>query len=111
MRKFIVWAGMGLFLAVVLVWTPMTANAADGKKIYTAKCLPCHGDKGDGKGPMAVIFSPPPGNFGDPKFWEGNVDEKINTSVTKGKGKMVPIDMEPDDIKAVSAYIKSSFKK
>ncbi len=111
MRKFVAWAMAGLLLSVMFAGTQGAANAADGKQVYTDKCLPCHGEKGDGKGPMAITFSPPPGNFCDPKFWEGNVDKKISDSVVQGKGQMIPVDLKPDEIKAVTEYIKSSCKR
>jgi len=37
------------------------ANA--GKAVYELKCLGCHGQKGDGKGPAAELLSPPPRDF------------------------------------------------
>jgi mono/diheme cytochrome c family protein len=113
MRKIVVWVLAGLLLGVVLVGTQSPTRAADdqGKTIYTDKCLPCHGEKGDAKGPMAVCYSPPPGSFIDAKFWQGNVDQKIADSMTKGKGQMIPVDLKPEEIKAVTEYIKKAFKK
>ena len=37
------------------------ANAA--KALYELKCMGCHGQKGDGKGPAAELLSPPPRDF------------------------------------------------
>ena len=37
------------------------ANAA--KALYELKCVGCHGQKGDGKGPAAELLSPPPRDF------------------------------------------------
>ncbi len=37
------------------------ANA--GKAVYERKCLLCHGDKGDGKGPAAELLLPKPRDF------------------------------------------------
>ncbi len=111
MRKLVTWAMAGLLLVVICGGSQGTAKGADPKQVYTDKCLPCHGEKGDGKGPMAITFSPPPGNFCDPKFWQGDVDKKISDSVTKGKGQMIPVNLKPDEIKAVTEYIKSSCKK
>jgi mono/diheme cytochrome c family protein len=101
----------GFFLGVVLIGVSSAAWAADGQKVYVDKCLPCHGEKGDGKGPMAVTFSPSPGSFSDAKFWQGDADKKIADSITKGKNQMVPVDLKPDEIKAVTEYMKKTFKK
>ena len=67
--------------------------------------------KGKGKGPLASTFDPKPGNFCHPEFWQGDVDKKITDAVTKGKNQMIPVNLKPDEIKAVIGYIKSSCKK
>lgn len=111
MRKPVLWAMAGVFLGVALFGFPHGAWAQDGKKIYEDKCEPCHGEKGDGKGAMCANFHPGPGNFSDPKFWQGDVNKKISDSVTKGKNQMIPMDLKPGEIKAVTEYITKSFKK
>lgn len=111
MQKLALWVMAGLFLGVVLLGIPGGAWTQDGKAIYTDKCMPCHGEKGDGKGPMSSTFDPKPGNFCDPKFWQGDVNKKITDSVTKGKNQMIPVDLKPDAIKAVIGYITSSCKR
>ncbi len=47
---------------------PEQKNLAAGERLYLGGrgefgCAECHGRKGDGKGPMATQFSPPPRNF------------------------------------------------
>jgi len=113
MRKSLVWVAVGLLLGVALLGTPSVSQAQSdqGKKIFTDKCAPCHGEKGDAKGPMSSIFDPKPGNFNDPKFWQGDVNKKITDSITKGKNQMVPVDLKADEIKAVIDYITHTFKK
>lgn len=111
MRKMVLWAMAGLFPAVVLLGAPGGVWAQEGKKIYEEKCLSCHGEKGDGKGFLASTFDPKPGKFTDPKFWEGDVNQKITDSITKGKNQMVPVDLKPGEIKAVIQYMTKTFKK
>ena len=111
MRKIIIWAMAGLFLGVGLFGAPSGTRAQDGKAIYTDKCMPCHGEKGDGKGPMASTFDPKPGNFCDANFCQGDVSKKIADSITNGKNQMVPVNLKPDEIKAVTEYIKKTFIK
>ncbi len=96
--------------AVMLIWAGPAAAGEDGQKLFSVKCAACHGEKGDGKGPLSKNFDPKPASFCDPKFRQGDVDKKISDSVTKGKGQMLPAKMNPDEIKAVSEYIKSSCK-
>jgi mono/diheme cytochrome c family protein len=112
-EKYFAWAAAGLLLGVALLGAPSVSQAQSdqGKKIFTDKCLPCHGEKGDGKGPMSSIFDPKPGSFSDPKFWQGDVNKKITESVTKGENQMVPVNLKPDEIKAVIDYMTQTFKK
>jgi len=37
-----------------------------GKKLYEQNCVPCHGQKGDGKGAAGVALKPPPRDFNIP---------------------------------------------
>ncbi len=113
MKKLFVWAAAGLLLGAALLGAPSASRAQSdqGKKIFTDKCLPCHGEKGDGKGPMASCFSPGPGNFLDSKFWQGDVSNKVTESIIKGKGGMIPVDLKADEIKAVIDYMTHTFKK
>jgi mono/diheme cytochrome c family protein len=111
MRKLVLWIMAGVFLGAALLVAPPGAWAQDGKKIYEDKCEPCHGEKGDGKGAMCTNFKPPPGNFTDPKFWQGDPKKMISDSITKGKNQMIPVDLKPAEIKAVTEYITKTFKK
>jgi mono/diheme cytochrome c family protein len=58
-----------------------------GKKIFEQTCAPCHGSKGDGKGPAGAMLKPPPTDFQKPlKEWpntKGNL-EKIFEVISKG---------------------------
>jgi cbb3-type cytochrome oxidase cytochrome c subunit len=40
-------------------------NLTRGKEVFLARCVGCHGPKGDGKGPAATFMSPPPADFTD----------------------------------------------
>lgn len=111
MQKMILWSLAGLFLLMATFGGLSVVWAQSGKAIYTDKCAPCHGEKGDGKGPMAKTFEHKPGNFNDPKFWQGDANKKISDSITKGKDQMEPVDLKPDEIKAVADYMNKTFKK
>lgn len=58
-----------------------TVSAAvlnDGHVAYLQYCRACHGDKGDGRGPAAESFRPPPRNFTQGEFKFGWVlDQKL----------------------------------
>jgi DMSO reductase family type II enzyme heme b subunit len=59
--------GWALALALALVALPAVVAAQGdvnaGKIVYERKCLLCHGEKGDGKGPGADLLDPPPRDF------------------------------------------------
>ncbi|MEA2396682.1 MAG: cytochrome c oxidase cbb3-type subunit, partial [Thermoleophilaceae bacterium] len=38
-------------------------NLLRGKEVFLQRCVGCHGEKGDGKGPAAKFLSPPPADF------------------------------------------------
>jgi mono/diheme cytochrome c family protein len=100
------------FLALILVFTrdSSAARAANGKAIYDRTCLPCHGATGRGDGKGAALFQPKPQNFTDPAFWQGNVDQKIYRNVMGFGKKMGKMDLDPDEITTVTAYITQQFK-
>jgi high-affinity iron transporter len=60
---------------------------AQGKKLYEQNCAPCHGAKGDGKGPAGVALKPPPRTFNLPlRQWtysKGDL-KKVFEVITKG---------------------------
>jgi mono/diheme cytochrome c family protein len=60
---------------------------AQGKRVYEQNCSPCHGTKGDGKGPAGVVLKPPPNDFNNPlKEWPKTKGDpnKIFEVITKG---------------------------
>ena len=73
-------------LAIFAVFaTAATVAAQDvnaGKAVYERKCLLCHGEKGDGKGPAAELLLPKPRDFTKGLY-------KIRTTATK-----VPTDQD-----------------
>ncbi len=58
-----------------------------GKEIYEKKCAPCHGIKGDGKGPNSAGLNPKPANFRDP-HGERMTDGEHFWKITTGRGAM-----------------------
>jgi len=73
-----IWA---LLIALIVVAAPTAAwaqagDAGAGKAVYERKCLLCHGEKGDGKGPAAELLDPRPRDFTSGVY-------KIRTTATK----------------------------
>jgi|GEM_PF-980399 len=111
MKKMLASSLMVSFFALILVVTWGSAvRAANGKVVYDLRCAPCHGATGRGDGRAAALFQPKPQNFTDPAFWQGNVDQKILKNVMGFGIKMGKMDLSPDEITAVTAYITQQFK-
>jgi len=111
MKKFLAWIMAGICLGFLWTAAAMGADTDLGKNVYTNKCALCHGPKGDGKGPAAPTLTTSPGDFTNPKFWQDNVEKKIQDSITNGKGVMPAQDLKPEEIKAVIEYMTKTFKK
>lgn len=71
---------------------PLPANQVQlkaGKKLYQRgskplSCQDCHGRKGDGKGPMAYMFDPPPRNFSCKETINGIPDGQLFWIIKNG---------------------------
>jgi cytochrome c len=77
-----------------LFWkSPLTVNDKvedEGKFLYTRFCIYCHGEAGDGKGPLVTSkkYSASPPNYAD-KYKDGVLtDGHIYHVITYGKGNM-----------------------
>ncbi|MFO0726249.1 MAG: cytochrome c [Myxococcota bacterium] len=55
-----------------------------GRRVFVANCAPCHGDKGDGAGPVGVALNPRPRDFGKEAFKQGNSTEQIFKTISQG---------------------------
>jgi len=67
-------------------------SLAEGKELFTAACLPCHGASGRGDGPAASTLERNgvrvrPGNLSDPKIWQ-QADGAIFWKISEGNSPM-----------------------
>ena len=96
------------------VWTD-PKMIAKGKEIFAAKCVLCHGEKGDGKGPGAANLALKPADLTDGKmvaempdtFWVWRASEGGLVEPFKSKGSVMPAwkgDLSMTDRWAVIAY-------
>jgi mono/diheme cytochrome c family protein len=109
MKRILIWALIGIFWGTALL--SGESAAADGRSLYMDKCAICHGINGDGNGPGAGSFTPRPTDFRTPRFWEGNYERNIDSSVKKGFREMPAIPLSDAEIKAVTEYMVKSFKR
>ena len=96
------------------VWTD-PKMITKGKEIFATKCVLCHGEKGDGKGPGAVNLPLKPADLSDGKmvaempdnFWVWRVSEGGLVEPFKSKGSVMPAwkgELSINDRWAVIAY-------
>jgi len=81
-----------------------------GRAIYLARCVACHGSDGRGDGPLAgSLIGPPVGNLTDDEWKHGDRPEQVLAVIGQG----VPntrMDgwsrvLDPPELKAVAAYV------
>lgn len=64
-------------------------NPAEGKEVYTMFCVNCHGEKGEGNGPVASVakMDPKPRNHADGKYMnERKAEDLFKIIKIGGKG-------------------------
>jgi cytochrome c oxidase cbb3-type subunit III len=81
-----------------------------GRVIYLARCVTCHGTDGRGDGPLAAqLIGPPVGNLTDDVWKHGDRPEQVLSVIGQG----VPNTrmegwsrvFDPPELKAVAAYV------
>lgn len=109
---------LGCAVVVMLLGAaPLLAKSVEGneydkgKTLYKNKCQFCHGISGDGKGLAAEPLMGHPVDFTNSKFWQDDVEKKIEDTIKKGKEMMPAFDLETDEIKAIIWYMSHTFKK
>jgi len=84
---------------------------AEGKRVYQERCVSCHGETGNGDGPIAWAIEPRPRNFADAAFWKDRTAAQVKEVVQKGKpgtqmGAFEGV-LSDAEIDAVVAFIQS----
>ncbi len=85
------------------------ADLAKGKKVYTDKCLKCHGEKGRGDGPRAYDLSKKPADYTDKEKMSKFTDADLKKVVKEGKKPMPAFGakLSDEDIDGVITYIRT----
>lgn len=86
-----------------------------GKNIFSANCSSCHGADGKGDGPASAGLNPPPRNYTSNANW---VNGRTTSDIYKTLQEGIPGSamasysyMNPEDLFALAAYIRSTFIK
>ncbi|MCC6443278.1 MAG: c-type cytochrome [Armatimonadetes bacterium] len=64
---------------------PTARSIGDGKIFYRYYCLMCHGEKGDGNGPVGESYVPKPADLASPKI-AAMTDGQLYRAMLRGKG-------------------------
>jgi mono/diheme cytochrome c family protein len=94
-----------LIVAAFLLAIASVASA-DGKALFTSKCVACHGANGKGQSAMGQ-------KLGVKDLTTSTLSAaEMEGVVTKGKGKMTPFGgkLSAAEIKDVAAYVKGGLK-
>lgn len=83
--------------------------SADGRAVYAAKCLACHGAQGRGDGPAARALPRAPRDFSNPDFWSNTTRAKVEAVVTQGLPGTIMrgFPMPPAQLDALVDYLQS----
>ncbi|WP_052431916.1 c-type cytochrome [Flammeovirga pacifica] len=79
---------------------------ARGQHLFTAYCMPCHGEKGDGKGKVGKVYGGVANLKG--KSIKSATDGHIFFVITHGKGRMWPhkSQLNPEERWSVVKYVR-----
>ncbi len=80
----------------------------EGKKIFAANCISCHGTEGKGNGPAAAAFTPKPRNFTSGEWKNGGKPTEIFQTLISGLGSMPSFAALPAEQRwALVHYVRS----
>lgn len=109
---------LGILLGIMVVASPtlaQTGNADEGKKVFSTKCVMCHGQDGSGNTVIGKSLKAADLRSGDV---QKKSDADFYTQVDQGKGKMPGFGkaLKKEQINDLVAYVreiggKSSAKK
>ncbi len=88
-------------------------NADNGKKLFAAKCVMCHGAAGKGDGAAAASLNPKPRDLTDSAYMKGLSDQHLTDLLKKGgagvgKSPLMPASgLKDEEIPDVVAYMRT----
>ncbi|MGE5094174.1 MAG: c-type cytochrome [Betaproteobacteria bacterium] len=91
------------------------ADAARGKAVFRAHCIQCHGEKADGRGPLAARFNPPPANIAATTRGDDYLLQIVRRGgEAMGRSSAMPrweLELSGDEILDVVAYLRQVVKE
>ena len=103
---------MTAFLLTQKQQVPANASPAD---MYKSLCLRCHGEKGDGHGPIAWYLDPYPRDLTKAGFVNSKTTERLTASIKEGvAGTNMPVwknVLKDEQISGLLQYVFTTFTK
>jgi mono/diheme cytochrome c family protein len=89
--------------------SPQTLN--EGRVIFRLRCVPCHGELGDGRGVRARDLSPPPRSFADPDWRDRTDPRRVYYAIAEGRTGTAMASwkptLNPSEIWSLVAYVRT----
>lgn len=96
----------GCVLAALLPAAP-TGSAEDGKQVYNKSCRTCHGADGNGNPGLAKVMKVQFRPLGSQEV-QAKTDDELKKIITRGTGKMKPVNgLSAKQVDDVVAYLRS----
>lgn len=98
-----------MFSLLLTLSAPVQAGPEEGRAIYVAKCLACHGAEGHGDGPAARALPKRPRDLGATAFWSSTTDAQVRAVITNGLPGTIMrgFPMPPSQLDDLLAYVRS----
>jgi mono/diheme cytochrome c family protein len=98
---------IGTLGAVTVMTLVSYAGAPEGKSLFAAKCLPCHGPNGEGKPAIAKMYNVKMQALGS-KAVQGKSEADLKKVMTEGQGKMKPVaGLEAKQVTDIIAFVRT----
>ena len=115
MKKILSSVGVLLLAMIAASSTVQAQNQAEGRKLYTAYCASCHGEKGKGDGVAAGSLPVKPQDHTNGAVMNQMTDQSLADVISKGGGATGKSSFMPawgasvneKQVKDIVAYIRS----
>ena len=101
-----------LLTATLLVAGAAAAPAADGAKVYSAKCKLCHGPTGK---PNSLFAKQGVKDLSDPEWQDANSDDQIRKVIVEGVDdtlmRAFRDELKPAEVDAIVTYLRTLRRK